>query len=91
MTDRRTPSEGGIFPSKGGTMTRMVSRPGPVGRGRAGWHQRQLGVVPAERHVTPRGGVLLRPVTGRDGRLVRELKPDGSLLSGLSPVCWLDT
>ena len=67
-----------------------MSRTGPVGRGRAGWHQRQLGVVPAERHVTPHGGVLPRPVTGRDGRLVRELKPDGSLLSGLSPVCWLD-
>ena len=62
----------------------LMSRPGPVGRGRAGWHQRQLGAVPAERHVTPRGGVLPRPVTARDGRLVRELKPDGSLLSGLS-------
>ena len=67
-----------------------MSRPGPVGRGRAGWHQRQLGVVPAERHVTPRGEVLPRFVTGRDVRLVRELKPDGSLLSGLSLWCWLD-
>ena len=67
-----------------------MSRPGPVGRGRAGWHQRQLGVVPAERHVTPRGEVLPRFVTGRDGRLVRELKPDGNLLSRLSLWCWLD-
>ena len=39
-----------------------LSKPGPVGRGRAGWHQRQLGVVPAERHVTPRGGVSPRSV-----------------------------